>query len=77
MVKVIGLLLISVSLVLLVAGVFVDINYGSKVQITGNVVSNIINQPDVPLNAPYYAQATLFSFSIVAMIMGVMFLFRV
>ena len=77
MVKLIGLLLILSSLLSLAAGAFIDWKYGSTTQITGNIVSNIINQPHVALNFFDYFEAIAFSYSIVSFMMGFIFLFRV
>lgn len=77
MVKIIGALLIGISLIAFLLGAFIDINYGSDVQLTGNAVTNIINQPDIDLGFMDYAGATMFAFSVIALIMGLLFLFRV
>lgn len=77
MVKLIGLLLIVSSLLSLVAGAYIDLIYGSNAQITGNVISNIISQPEVKLGFFDYLEGVIFSYSIISFIMGVVFLFRV
>ena len=77
MVKLIGVLLIVTSLISLAAGAFVGLKYGSTAKITGNVISNIMQQPQVPLNFPDYFEAVAFSCSIFSFIMGIVFLARV
>lgn len=77
MVKLIGILLIATSLLSLAAGSLVDWRYGSDFEITGNVISNIIEQPQVQLNFFDYFEAFAFSYSIFSFIMGFIFLARV
>ena len=77
MVKLIGLLLIISSLLSLVAGAYIDSKYGSNTKITGNVISNIITQPEVKLGFFDYLEGIIFSYSIISFIMGVVFLIRV
>ena len=77
MVKLIGVLLIASSLLSLIAGAFIDLEYGTSEPITGNVVSNILTQPEVDIGLFDYLVATAFAYSILSLIMGVMFLFRV
>ena len=77
MVKLIGMLLILSSLLSLAAGAFIEWEYGSTTQITGNAVSNIINQPHIELKFADYFEAIAFSYSIVSFMMGFIFLFRV
>ena len=76
MVKLIGVILIVSSLVALATGAFIDMNYGSHSQVTGNVVFNIATQPPVPMWGYDYLAGIAFSYSIVSFIMGVMFLAR-
>ena len=76
MVKLIGGLLIVSSVLSLIAGAYIDAAYGSSAEITGNVISNIIAQPEVESNAFDYIAATALSYSIISLMMGVMFLFR-
>lgn len=75
MVKLIGMLLIVTSLLSLAAGAFVDWKYGSSTQTTGNVISNITEQPEVSLDFFDYFEAVAFSYSIASFIMGIVFLF--
>lgn len=77
MVKIIGALLILSSLLALAAGAFIDWKYGSNAEITGNVISNLISQPQVSLNFFDYVGAFAFSYSIFSFIVGAVFLFRV
>ena len=77
MVKFIGLLLIATSLLALVAGAFIDIKYGSHSQVTGNLVLNIITQPPIPMWSYDYLVGVAISYSIVSIIIGLIFLFRV
>lgn len=77
MVKVIGVLLIVSSLLSLAAGVIIDWKYGSAAQVTGNVVMNILTQPEVNIGFFDYFEAIAFSYSIVSLMMGLVFLFRV
>lgn len=77
MVKLIGVILVLISLISLAAGTYIDLNYGRSTIITGNVISNILTQPLVELNAFDYMAGAAYSFSIISLIMGVMFLVRV
>lgn len=76
MVKLIGVLLIVSGVLSLVAGTFIDVKYGGTTQITGNVVSNIVTQPQVELNFFDYLEGVAFSYSVVSFIIGIIFLFR-
>ena len=75
MVKLIGVFLILSSIIALAAGAFIDLNYASD-GITGNVVSNIISQPSVNLGFFDYVEGFAFSYSIISLLMGIVFLFR-
>ena len=77
MVKLIGVLLIASSIVSLLFGAYIDINYGSHSQVTGNVVLNIITQPAIPMWSYDYIAGITFAYSIVSLAMGVMFLAKV
>lgn len=77
MVKLIGVLLVLSSLLAFAAGAFIDLKYGSNASITGNAISNIIEQPAVNLGLFDYVEAFSFSYSVFSFIMGVVFLFRV
>ena len=77
MVKLIGMLLIVSSLLSLAAGTFIDLRYGSSTQITGNVVSNILTQPQISLSFYDYLEGIVFSYSIISFIVGIVFLFRI
>jgi len=74
MVKLIGIILLATSLLALIAGLAIGAK--SETQTTGNVVSNLIEQPDVTLDSFYYMQAGLFSYSIVSLAVGMLFLTR-
>ena len=76
MVKFIGMLLIATSILSLFAGIFIDARYGSNVKLTGNVVSNIIQQPDVKLGFFDYLEAIALSYSVLSFIVGMVFLVR-
>ena len=75
MVKLIGLILLVSSLLSLITGVFIDLRYSSSAQVTGNVVSNILMQPKISLSFYDYLEGTVFSYSIVSLIIGTVFLF--
>ena len=77
MVKLIGLLLIVSSLLSLIAGYYIDARYGNSQQITGNVVSNILTQPKIELGFADYFEGIAISYSIISLIMGIIFLFGV
>lgn len=76
MVKLIGVLLILSSMVALATGAFIDIKYGSD-GVTGNVISNIVSQPEANLGFLDYVEAFAFSYSIASLIMGIVFLFGI
>ena len=77
MVKLIGLLLIASSILALLAGAYIDSNYTSASQVTGNAIANILIQPAVSMNIYDYLAGLVFSYSIVSFIAGILFLFRV
>ena len=77
MVKLIGILLIVSSLLSFIAGAYIDFEYGSNPQITGNVVLNILTQPKIDLGFFDYLEAIAFYYSIASFIMGIVFLFRI
>ena len=77
MVKLIGVLLILSSVLALGAGTLIDLKFGSDPKITGNVISDIIKQPEVNLGFFDYVKAIAFSYSIFSFIMGCVFLVRV
>lgn len=77
MAKLLGVLLIVSSLLSLVAGAFIDLKHGSATKITGNVISNIITQPSIPVNFFDYLAGIAFSYSIISLIIGLIFLFRI
>ena len=77
MVKLIGVLLIASSMLLLIVGSLIDLKYGSPVHITGSAVSNIATQPNVALGFFDYLDGFIYSSSIMSLIMGIVFLFRV
>ena len=77
MVKIIGIILIASSILALIFGAIVDINYGSHSQISGNVVNNIIAQPSIPMWSYDYVSGLAMAYSIISLIAGIIFLFRV
>ena len=76
MVKLIGMLLIATSILSLFASIFIDMKYGSNVQATGSVISDIIQQPGVNLGFFDYLQAIALSYSVLSFIIGTVFLVR-
>ena len=76
MVKIIGMILLLSSLLSLVAGIFIDLNYAKSTEVTGNVILDIIRQPSVEMGFLDYAEAIAFSYSIISMIVGFVFVFR-
>ena len=77
MVKIIGMILLLSSLLSLVAGIFIDLNYAKSTEVAGNVILDIIRQPSVEMGFFDYAEAIAFSYSIISMIVGFVFVFRV
>ncbi len=76
MVKIIGMLLIMSSLFAILGGAFIDARYVSANQVTGNLISNIVAQPAVSAGPAYYLEALAFSYSIISMIVGLVFVLR-
>lgn len=77
MVKLIGILLISINLLSFIGGAWIDLKYSASSQITGNAALNILTQAQVSADFFSYLAAFAFSFSIISLIMGFIFLFRV
>ena len=77
MVKLIGVLFILTSFLSLAAGAFIDLQYGTDLQATGSVISNILTQTRVTLDFIDYLEAIAFSYSIISFVMGIIFLVRV
>ena len=77
MVKLIGLILIATGLFSLALGTFLDINHGGGSSVTGNAVAGIISQSPVQVNFVDYLGGIAFSYSIISMVAGAVFLFRV
>jgi len=77
MVKIIGLLFILSSILALAAGAYIDFRYSGITEATGNVISNVLSQPNVPMNTYDYLAGFTFSYSIASFIIGFIFLFRV
>ena len=71
MTKSIGILLVISSIAALLAGAFIEMNYGAAAEITGRAIA--------PANTGNfgYLEAAIFSYSIISLIMGIVFLFRV
>ena len=76
MVKLLGMLLIASSILALIAGAFLDARYVSASSVAGNLVSNIVEQPKINNGPAYYLEGIIFSYSIISLIMGLMFIFR-
>ncbi len=76
MTKSIGVLLIVSSLLSLIAGALIEIKYGSEIQITGNVIENILSQTVTPMSLYDYVAGGAISYSIVSLMVGIVFLFR-
>lgn len=69
--------MIASSVLSLIAGAAMGLKLGSANQLSGNVVTNIITQPKVDMGLFDYVEAIVLSYSIISMVMGVIFLFRV
>ena len=76
MVKLIGIFLILTSVITLLASAFIHMTYNDDVQVTGNVISNIIQQPYVELGFSDYLQGIMLSYSAISLIVGLVFLVR-
>ena len=76
MVKLIGIFLILTSVITLLASAFIHMTYSDDVQVTGNVISNIIQQPYVELGFSDYLQGIMLSYSAISLIVGLVFLVR-
>ena len=76
MVKLIGLFLIVTSLLSLMVGVFIDYQHGVGADITGSAISNL-EHLKASTAMIEYLEATILSYSILSLIMGIMFLLRV
>ena len=76
MVKLIGLAMIASSILALLAGAYIDYNYASASQVTGNIIVNVLTQPNVPMNSYDYLAGFVFSYSIISFIIGFVFLFK-
>lgn len=77
MVKLIGVLLIISSMVAMAAGAFIEQANGSNAKITGNVIFNLVTQPEINLGLLDYVEAIAFSYSFFSFIMGIVFLVKV
>lgn len=77
MVKIIGIILIMTSLLALTAGTYIDMRYGTRPELTGNVVFNIVTQAPIPIVFYDYIAGAAFSYAIVSFVIGIVFLFRV
>ncbi len=76
MTKLLGITLILSSIIALLAGSIVGQANSEKPQITGNLLFNIMEQPGVSMGFFDYLQAVVFSYSIISLIMGLVFLIR-
>ena len=72
--KPIGLFLIITGMMALLAGAYIDSNYGTNT-LTGNSIKNVIDQPS-PLNKFDYLGALSISYAIIGFTAGFVFLFR-
>lgn len=77
MTKMLGIMLVISSVIALALGTIINDPYAKDPQITGNLITNIIEQPSVSMGFFGYAQAISFSYSIMSLIMGLVFLLRV
>ncbi len=71
-----GIVLIASSLLSLIAGAMIDLKYGNQNSITGNILSK---EPprQTGISFEKYAEGLFFSYSILSLIMGFVFLFGV
>ncbi|MBI2655831.1 hypothetical protein HYX06_05425 [Candidatus Woesearchaeota archaeon] len=72
MTKYIGILLVISGIIALFTGAFIDFNYGAAAEITGRAVYD-----GEPAGAFGYLEAAIISYSIISLLMGLIFLFRV
>jgi len=72
----VGVILIVSSLISFIAVAVIDSEHSGKSQISGNAISNILEQPKVKLGFFDYAEGAVISYSIVSFIMGIVFIFR-
>ena len=77
MTKMLGIVLVISSVLALALGTLMNESYSNDSQITGNLITNIIEQPSVSMGFFGYAQAISFSYSIMSLVMGLVFLLRV
>jgi len=77
MTKMLGIVLVISSILALAFGTLMGNSYANDSQITGNLITNIIEQPSVSMGFFGYAQAISFAYSIMSLIMGLVFLLRV
>ena len=77
MTKMLGIALVISSVLALVLGTIMNESYGNGPQITGNLIANLMEQPSVSMGFFGYMQAISFSYSIMSLIMGIVFLLRV
>ena len=77
MIKSLGIFLILTSILSLIAAGMMNSSVIDNTEITGNVLSNIITQPSVKIGAFSYLEGAVISYSIVSLIMGAIFLFRI
>lgn len=76
MTKLLGITLILSSVIALLAGAIVSQVDSEKPQMTGNLLYNIAEQPSVSMGFFDYLQAVVFSYSIISLIMGIIFIIR-
>ena len=76
MAKIIGILLIVSSIISLILGGMIDSGYGTKPQLSGNVVADILAQKPIAAGFFDYFEATLVSYSITSFIIGTVLFLR-
>ena len=76
MTKMLGIVLVISSVLALALGTLMGNSYANDSQITGNLITNIIEQPSVSMGFFGYMQAISFAYSIMSLIMGLVFLLR-
>ncbi|GEM_PF-2100873 len=77
MAKFLGIILIASSILSLIAGAYIDAEYGNNSRITGNAITNILIQPPIPMGLFDYVSGAAFSYSIISFIVGSVFLFKI
>ena len=76
MVKLIGLIMIASGILAFFAWVYIDYD-ASTSPTTGNIIMDVLAQPDIPMTAHDYLAGLVFSYSIASFIIGSVFLFKI